>query len=239
VIGFILLAISWLLLRIEGKTLGALGFNAPATRLKQLTAGFVVAGATIAIQQLALSAVSGIPWQVNPSASGTTVLRTLRVNVNSVLYEELLFRGYLLYQAIRWLGVRRGVLLGAAAFGVYHWFSFGAFGNPAMMVFIFLFTGAFGLMFAYAFARTKSVAAPIGLHLGWNLVSYLVFSGGPFGPGLLLPGNGSRTIEATGFPDFALDVGIPLTLVVGVCWYLRRRPTHQPGASALPATNAA
>ena len=41
-----------------------------------------------------------------------------------MLYEELLFRGYLLYQAMRLLGARRAVLLDAAAFGVYHWFSY-------------------------------------------------------------------------------------------------------------------
>jgi hypothetical protein len=166
-----------------------------------------------------------VPWRLNPSVDAALIVRSLRWNVNSVAYEELLFRGYLLYQVIRRLGTRRGVLLGAAAFGVYHWFSYGVIGNPVMMAFIFAFTGAFGLMLALAFARTKSIALPFGLHLGWNLVSYLGFSAGPLGLGLLVPGNGAARMEAAGLPDFLLDMVLPMLLVASVTWYLvRGRP---------------
>ncbi len=54
---------------------------------------------------------------------------SIRWNINSVLFEELLFRGYLLYKAIEWLGARKGCFLSAIAFGVYHWFSYGVIGN--------------------------------------------------------------------------------------------------------------
>ena len=217
-IGPILLAISWLLLRLEGKRLDVLGFDAPWLRLRQFAFGFLAAGAVATMQQLGLSLATGVPWRFNPSVD---VLYGLRWNVNSVLYEELLFRGYLLYQAIRFLGLRRGVLLDAVAFGIYHWFSFGAFGNPVAMVFILLFTGAFGFMFAFSFAKTKGVAAPIGLHLGWNLISYLGFSAGPLGRGLFVPANGAARIQASGAMALLLDVGVPLALVGFVCWYLR------------------
>jgi len=40
-------------------------------------------------------------------------------------------------------------------------------------------------MWARAFVATGGVAAPIGLHLGWNVVAYVVFSVGPLGPALL------------------------------------------------------
>jgi membrane protease YdiL (CAAX protease family) len=221
-IGVILLAVSWLLLRFEGKRLDTIGLNAPVVRARQLTAGFFVAGLAVVVQQLGLSAAAGVPWHLNPDADAALVGHAIRWNVNSVLYEELLFRGYLLYQAIRWLGARRAVLLDAAAFGVYHWFSYGVIGNPVMMAFVFVFTGAFGLMLALAFARTKSVALPIGLHLGWNLVSYLGFSAGPLGRGLLVPGNGAARIDATGLADFLLDMMFPMLFVASVSWYLVR-----------------
>jgi membrane protease YdiL (CAAX protease family) len=224
-IGPILLAVSWVLLRIEGKGLGAIGVNAPGARLRQFAAGFLVAGAAAVLQQLGRSVVAGVPWQLNPSLDAALVLEHLRWNTNSVLYEELLFRGYLLYQGIRWLGRRRAVLLDAAVFGIYHWFSYGILGEPVMMGFIFLYTGAFGLMLALAFAGTKSVAAPIGLHLGWNLVTNLLFSGGPLGRAIYFPANGAAAIEVSGAGALLLEIGLPLLLIVGVSWYaIRGKP---------------
>ena len=222
-IGPLLLAVSWLLLRLQGRSLSALGFDKPCARSLEFLAGFVLAALVVTVQQLGASLASGVPWQLNPAADAALLGHSLRWNINSVLYEELLFRGYLLWQAIRWLGPRRAVLLDAAAFGMYHWFSYGAFGNPALMAFVFVYTGAFGLMLAMAFARTRSVAAPIGLHLGWNLTAYLVFSMGPLGPALLLPANGAPKMQTFGLPTFLLDLGLPLLLIIGVCTYLLRR----------------
>jgi membrane protease YdiL (CAAX protease family) len=221
VIGPLLLAVSWLLLRLEGKRLEALGLNAPRLRATQCAAGFLAAGAVVTIQQVGLSSASGVAWQSNPDFGLAALLRGARLNVNSVLYEELVFRGYLLFQTIRWLGTRRAVVLGAAAFGVYHWFSYGVIGNPLMMAFVFAWTGAFGLMLAVAFATTKSLAAPVGLHLGWNTTAYLAFSGGPFGPGHLVPANGAPKMDASGVMGLLLNVGLPLAFISWVVWYQR------------------
>jgi uncharacterized protein len=232
-IGPLLLAVSWLLLRLEGRRLSAIGVDAPARRTRQFAVGFAVAGLAVIVQQLGLAVAAGVPWQLNPRADAALVLHAIRWNANSVLFEELVFRGYLLFQAIRWLGTRRGVLLGAAAFGVYHWFSYGVIGNPVQMAFVFAFTGAFGLMLALAFATTTSVALPIGLHFGWNLVSYLGFSAGPLGAGLFVPGNGTARMDASGLPDFLLDILLPMALVTLVSWSLvRRNPRNGTGGSA-------
>lgn len=216
-IGLILVGISWALLRAEGRGLAVLGFDQPRRRLREFALGFVVLGAFAAVQQLGYSLSTGDAFVVNPKLEVSAWLDGLRFTVNSVLYEELLFRGYLLYQAIRWLGATRAVLLDAAAFGVYHWFSYGVIGDPVTMAFVFVLTGMYGLMWAQAFAATGSVAAPIGLHFGWNAVSYLGFSAGPLvGAGLLAPASGVAQLQADGWPWLALSVGLPLlaTLVV-------------------------
>lgn len=233
-IGPILLAVSWLLLRFEGKPLAVLGFDAPRLRVLEFIAGFLVAGGVVVVQQLGMSLASGVAWQVNPDFSAAMLAHGLRWNLNSVLYEELLFRGYLLYQAIRWLGVGRAVALDAFAFGIYHWFSYSAFGNPVMMAFVLLYTGSFGLMVALAFAKTRSLATPVGLHLGWNLVSYLAFSAGPLGAGILLPANGAARMEANGPSGLLLNIGLPLLFVSVVCMLLLRHRTH-----ALPSVEKA
>lgn len=219
-IGIILVIVSWALLRLEGKNLDVLGFNAPRDRLRQFGAGFLTAGLFVVVQQMGYSLAAGVPWEINTEFTTSALFDQVRRNINSVLYEELLFRGYLLYQMIRWAGSRNGTLLGAAVFGIYHWFSYGVIGNPVVMVYVFVLTGAFGLMCCLAFVHTRSIAAPIGLHLGWNLISYLIFSGGPFGPGVLIPANGVMRMEAAGWAGLGLNVILPLALSGIVCWYL-------------------
>ena len=226
-IGPILLVVTWLLLRLEGKRLSAIGVDQPARRLAEFGVGFAILGLAAALQQFGLAAATGDHFVRNAGARPALLLEHSRFVVNSVLYEELLFRGYLLYQAIRWLGPTRAVWLDAAVFGVYHWFSYGAFGNPVMMVYLLIMTGAMGLMWARAFVATGSVAAPIGLHLGWNAISYIVFSAGPLGAALLMPASGASKLQASGAAALLLSIVWPLAtvaLVLGLCrWYEGRR----------------
>ena len=55
------------------------------------------------------------------------------------------------------------------------------------MLVVFLMTSISGLVWAYAFEKTKSMMLPIGLHLGWNFVFNSVFSKGPLGEQILIP----------------------------------------------------
>jgi len=228
-IGPILLAVTWLLLRLERKGLSAIGVDHGARRFAEFAAGFALLGLAAAMQQLGLSAATGDPFVLNVHARPAALLDGARFVLNSVLYEELLFRGYLLHQAVRWLGPRRAVWLDAAAFGVYHWFSYNAFGNPVVMAYLFVLTGAYGLMWARAFVATGSVAAPIGLHLGWNVVTYLVFSAGPVGAALLVPASGAHRLQTSGWSAVVLSVIWPL-LVTAVVLALCRRYERRAGA---------
>jgi membrane protease YdiL (CAAX protease family) len=224
VIGPLLLALSWVLLRVERKPLSVLGFDRPRRRALEFGAGLLVAGGFVALQQLLGGLAAGHGWARNPAFGLASALESLRFNVNSVLFEELTFRGYLLYQAIRRLGPTRACVLSAAAFGVYHWFSYEVLGEPVTMAYVFLLTGAAGLMFARAFQRTGSLALPIGLHLGWNLVTILVFSNGPIGDQLLVPSPADRAgVQETG-PALLIGLGLPLCFTALVLFGLRRLP---------------
>jgi membrane protease YdiL (CAAX protease family) len=74
-------------------------------------------------------ATASPPTQTAPP----TLLQAARFVLDSVVHEELLFRGCLLYRAVRWLGPWRAVWLDAAAFGIHHWFSDGVLGQPVAM----------------------------------------------------------------------------------------------------------
>ncbi|NNK76373.1 MAG: CPBP family intramembrane metalloprotease, partial [Maribacter sp.] len=79
------------------------------------------------------------------------------------MFEELIFRGAILYILIKKIGVNWACIISAIAFGIYHWFSYQMFGRGMIpMIYVFLLTGAAGWMFAYAFARTRSIYAPLG-----------------------------------------------------------------------------
>lgn len=218
-IGIIIITITYFLLRIEKRSLRVLGFNKPLQRTSEFVTGLFLAGIVAATQYLLIAHFSGFNWILNSELSWSQVLDSIRWNINSVLFEELLFRGYLLYKAIEWLGARKGCFLSAAAFGIYHWFSYGVIGNLVPMVYIFVMTGMFGLMLAYAFERTKSIALPIALHLGWNLVTIFVFSNGPIGKQLLVPSiENSEVISGT--EQIIVNILIPTIYSVIVLWML-------------------
>jgi membrane protease YdiL (CAAX protease family) len=75
-------------------------------------------------------------------------------------------------------------------------------------------------MFSYAFAKTRSLYAPTGLHLGWNLVAAVVFSSGPTGSQLLL--QQGEAVEWSGWVTL-LFFSLQAIVAPGVVtWYLTR-----------------
>ncbi|NVJ61538.1 MAG: CPBP family intramembrane metalloprotease [Gammaproteobacteria bacterium] len=221
-IGIILIAISWGLLRIEKRPLSAIGFNKPQQRLIEFLTGLFLAGSFATLQFILIAYFSNFGWKLNSDFNVTTFVDSLRWNINSVLFEELIFRGYLLYKAIEMLGVRNGCLLSAIAFGVYHWFSYGIFGNVVQMIYVFLLTGSFGLALALSFAMSKSVILPIALHLGWNLVTILVFSNGPLGAQLLISSL-AEPEPLSGVEQFITSILMPVSFVLIVGWLVTKK----------------
>lgn len=164
-----------------------LGIIPSKSRMSQFALGFIFTALLCTVIQLIDSALTHTDWKLNENLSVLGTLNFLWWNVKSVVFEELIFRGALLYIAIRKWGARTGILLSAIVFGIYHWFSFGVLGNVVLMLVVFLMTSISGLVWAYAFEKTKSMMLPIGLHLGWNFVFNSVFSKGPLGEQILIP----------------------------------------------------
>ena len=214
------LALSWLLLWLFAKKhLTALGILPTKSRLINLLIGFLFAALCCILYFGIKTYFDKGTWTINKNFTGIVALKSSWWVLISVLFEELIFRGALLYIAIKLIGITKACILSAVCFGIYHWFSFGAFGNPVQMIIIFLMTGFWGYMFAMAFARTRSLYLPIGLHFGWNLVSTVVFSNGPLGNQLILKYNGLFLTIIPSLIVFALQV-FPLPVIT--FWYLRR-----------------
>ena len=165
-------------------------------RLKEFMLGFILMGSLCLISQLFFSVINDISWSVSGEITITKFISATLADVNSVLIEELVFRGVLLYVLIRYTSERTGLIVSAAAFGIYHWFSYGVLGNVLGMTLVFINTGFMGYVFAKAYVKTQSIVLPVGLHLGWNWINGSIFSNGLNGTILLVP-NQSVVMEGT------------------------------------------
>jgi membrane protease YdiL (CAAX protease family) len=120
--------------------------------------------------------------------------------MKSVLFEELIFRGVLLYILIKWLGHVRAIIISSVAFGIYHWFSYELFGNPGQMIVIFLLTGSIGLLYA-----------TIAMHFGWNFTKGFIFSEGATGNGILVQAKPLPNVQVSYFV-YAIVILTPFVL---------------------------
>ncbi|MBO9638919.1 MAG: CPBP family intramembrane metalloprotease [Siphonobacter aquaeclarae] len=172
----ILLLISWGALRIAtGRGLTVLGL-VPDRRLSGEIFGSLAATAVLCLgYHLLKNASETAVVSVNPDFTGMTFLAGLRSVIQSVVTEELVFRGAALYLLTEYAREKKAVAISAIAFGIYHWFSFGLWGQVVPMAYVFLLTGGAGWAFALSFVRTRSLYVPVALHLGWNAVHLLVF----------------------------------------------------------------
>ena len=181
------LAISWLLAWIfVKKGLEVLGLMPTKKRLVHFVLFFIITALCCASGFIMKLIYAKQEWIINPELSFKFVLEGIWWNIKSVLFEELIFRGVILYILIRKIGSTKAIIISAIAFGIYHWFSMNAFGNIPQMTFLFFATGIMGLLLAYAFAKTLSLYIPIAIHLGWNLTQNFIFSSGPTGNGLFI-----------------------------------------------------
>ncbi|HTN37146.1 MAG TPA: CPBP family intramembrane glutamic endopeptidase [Arachidicoccus sp.] len=219
------LIISWLLLwSISKKNLSVLGFRPTKSRVTNLGVGLLIAALCCTIYQIMTTAFLNNGWILNKHVTVKAILESSRWNLVSVLYEELIFRGALLYIAIKKLGITKACILSAVCFGIYHWFTFNVFGHPFMMGITFLMTAIVGFSWGLAFAKTSSLYLPIGLHLGWNLFCTVIFSNGSSGQAIFVRMNENQLQGLLSWLVFLYQVfALPLLTF----WYLDRLSKKQ------------
>ena len=185
--------ISWILLYlIEKKSILSIGFLPIIKRLKQFIIGFLITAVLCIGVQLLELLLKSSKWILNEKPDSNLILNMFWWDFKSVLTEELVFRGAILFILICRFGSEKAIVISAIAFGIYHWFSFGIFGNIIPMFFVFIGTGLMGYTWALAFSKTNSIFMPLGLHLGWNFTFNTYFSKSPLGEGVLIAKGGNK-----------------------------------------------
>ncbi len=214
----VILLISWVFLFItEKKSILSLGLLPITNRLKQFLEGFIITAFLCCIVQYNEAFLKSSTWMLNENVSREIIIKAFWWDVKSVLTEELIFRGVLLYFLIQKLGSNKSILISAMAFGVYHWFSFGVIGNIVAMVLVFIGTGLMGYAWAWAFSKTRSIMLPFGLHLGWNFIHNTIFSKGPLGDLVLIAHGGNELSDWMSLLNFVLGlILVPIVLIIYV-----------------------
>jgi membrane protease YdiL (CAAX protease family) len=122
------------------------------------------------MSQLGWITFEGFAWEVDPI--GIVIKDTLLFFLTFILVgwtEELLSRGYHLQTIANGINLFWGVIVSSAVFSLLHLNNAGA--NWASVAGIFFA----GVLFAYAYIRTRQLWLPIGMHIGWNFFEGVVF----------------------------------------------------------------
>ena len=141
----------------------------PGTRLFFL--GAVLGIAIISIYVLVLSGIGAATVTRGAGAQGVVpVLNEVLVPWLTAVGEELLFRLVLFRLFEEALGTGVAALISALLFGLSH------AGNPgASPGSVFLLAAGMGSLLAFAYAATRNVWFPVGLHMGWNFAEGCLF----------------------------------------------------------------
>ncbi len=161
--------------RLDRRSFASLGLDWDAWAVKDLLAGFLIAGALLGLVFLLEWAAGwlrfeGFAWQQEAAPQVLRgVLVDLAIFITVGWYEELLTRGYWLKNLADGLGLHWAVIVTSAVFAVLH------LQNPNASLVIILGLTAGGLFFAFAVLWTRQLWLPVGLHIGWNFFEGTVF----------------------------------------------------------------
>ena len=133
----------------------------PVVALRELGFGIGVAAVLLFIADVAIIATTGLRHQRN---DGFPWRELVLVFIPAVLHEELLFRGYV-YQKLRRGTGWFAIVFMAVVFAALHGGNAGVTRLALANIFVA------GILLALVYDRYRSLWAPIGLHLAWNLIS--------------------------------------------------------------------
>lgn len=154
-----------LVLGIDRRRLGALGFAADPAMPRDTALGLGLGAAAIAVAAGVLAVAGSARWVAD---AGTvpefvaTLGRALLFFAVAAAAEEVLFRGYAFQALVQGIGAWPAVLLSSAAFALAHR------GNPGVDTLALVNIFAAGVMLGWAYLRTRSLWFCTAVHLGWN-----------------------------------------------------------------------
>jgi len=220
---FILFVLSWnLIWFFETKNLKVLGFMPTKNRLKYFSILFIISAFSSCLTFLLRMYIAKEEYVLSPSINSIEVLTELFNQVRTVLTEELMCRGALLYILIKRIGNKKGILISSLVFAILHWFNAGVWGNIMQMSMVFFFTFLMGLLLAYAYSKTYSLLMPFAIHFGWNLVQNYIFPDSLIGNHVFVL-DGNPPSVTVGYLAFFTMILLPKTIIMISTFFVIKR----------------
>lgn len=154
-----------LLVGIDDRSPGALGFAWTAQVPRELWAGFLIGAVALALTVGAMTAAGWIHFTADEGSASlllAVLIGDLIVLAIAAAAEEALFRGYPFQVLVQGIGPIAATLLASVVFALAH--SANPNVGPLALLNIFLA----GVLLSLAYLRTRSLWFATAVHLGWN-----------------------------------------------------------------------
>ncbi|MEO8196445.1 MAG: type II CAAX endopeptidase family protein [Thermoanaerobaculia bacterium] len=218
----LILLASWACTRLRGEPLSSVGYRLGRRWFKEFTWGTALGlGTALAVVGM-IGVFGGVRFNLDPARSAGALGTGLYVFLLAALMEETLFRGFLFRRLLDGVGVWPAQIALATLFALGHQDNPGMQGATEIVATLDLFLGA--VLLGLAYLRTRSLALPVGLHLGWNwsLGSFLGFGvSGYEQAGWMKPVFQGKVEWLTGGafgPESSLWSPIVSLLMIGLLW---------------------
>ncbi len=222
----VVLAVTWLMVRlVNHKPLAAVGLWVHPRALREcsmgLLLGFLMMSGIFLIE-VSLGTLS-LTWRgLTPLEIAGAVAISFLFFAASAMFEELLFRGYLLQTLMQSLSFLPALLIMSLFFGLAH------YGNPHATLLSTANVVLAGIWLSFAYLKTRSLWLPFGLHLAWNFAQTTIYafptSGITFAERRLWFSEASGPGWLTG-GEFGPEGGILATVaLIAATWYILKTP---------------
>jgi membrane protease YdiL (CAAX protease family) len=166
VLFLITLLATWICTRLRGEPLASAGWRMDRRWAREVAWGTLFGIGVMLLAAGLLWAVGGVTWELDPGRSFRALGLGFGMFTLVALWEESLFRGFLFQRLVAGLGAWPAQLILALFFARAHW------GNPGMQgatkLWATLDIALAAVFLGLAYLRTRSLALPVGIHLGWN-----------------------------------------------------------------------
>lgn len=225
---------------LDKKTLRSLGLRLDRFAILDILSGIlisalVMAGVFFFMLSTRVIEFNGFSWWQNGPGPGIgfqfSVIPVVMAVVSKLAFvawwEELVFRGYLLQNAIEGIGLKWGIVLMSLVFGLGH------FINPDATLLSSLLIALIAPQLIYAYLKTGQLWLPMGLHLGWNFFQASIFgfaASGQVSPSLISQTpSGPDWLSGGHFGAEGSVYILPFTVLSFFIIHYWVRKTRQPG----------
>lgn len=183
------LAVTWLFIAVERNPLHSVGLKLNRRWAREATLGALGGILLMVLTALVMLALGAFHWTRNPGGHFGGILGGFLLFLFVGINEEVAFRGYPFQRLVAGIGPWPTQALLALFFAAIHWSNPGIRDSSlALKAWTTLNIALAAVLLGLCYLKTRSLALPIGLHLGWN-----------WAQGYLLGFQVSGTTEAQGF----------------------------------------